>query len=61
MMGWRIKLIGGDEWDAVSRRCRKLLGFRAGDKKDAKTAIHKRARRIAKKELASQWRSGGAR
>lgn len=54
MMGWRIKLICGDEWDAVSRRARRILNFRAGEKSAAKRSIHKRARRLVKREIVSQ-------
>jgi hypothetical protein len=54
MMGWRIRLIRGDEWDAVSRRARRIMNFRAGEKSAARKAIHKRARRLVKRELVSQ-------
>lgn len=50
-MGWRIKLIDGIEWDAVSRRCRKFMSFRPGAKAAAKKAIHKRERRHARRRL----------
>lgn len=49
MMGHRAKLVGGDEYDALTR-ARRLYRFRPGEIKRIKRKFHKRMRRI--------WRLG---
>lgn len=45
MMGRRQDLRSGDELDAVSRKARKLLSFRPGERAAVKKALNKRERR----------------
>lgn len=48
-MGWRTKLLGGDEFDALTRM-RRFLGFKPGTVKVIKRRHNKRARKIARLE-----------
>lgn len=56
MMGHRYKCRTGDERDAVSRACRKILVFlgRAGVTAAIKAGISCRLRREAKRELSRE-------
>lgn len=54
MMGHRDRLIDGDEYDAISRRARKFLRWRAGQRAQVKTKIAKRARKGAKLDLPKE-------
>jgi len=51
MMGHREKLVGGAEWDAFSRRARKLHYWAAGEVKAIKKRFHRRIRRLARLAL----------
>jgi len=44
----RIPLKGGDEWDALSKRSRKLLGWGRGKLKKIKRRYNKRFRQQGK-------------
>ena len=44
----RIPLKGGDEWDALSKRSRKLLGWGRGKLKKIKRRYNKRFRQKGK-------------
>ena len=48
MMGHREKLKGGDEWDALCRRSRRILLWKPGQVKAIKRIFNKRQRREAK-------------
>jgi hypothetical protein len=50
MMGHREHLRNGDEWDAFSRRARRIVGFGRGVLGRIKRSFHKRTRRNAKIE-----------
>jgi hypothetical protein len=51
MMGHREPLKSGDEWDATSRRARKFLSFRPGERAAVKRQLAKRARKMARREV----------
>ncbi len=53
MMGHREKLKGGDEWDVVSPRARKILCYtsHAGICKAIKKKMNRRARKNARREI----------
>lgn len=53
MMGHRERLVDGAEYDAFSRRARKLHTARAGQRKAIKRKFNKRARRLARQEVRS--------
>lgn len=48
MMRHREKLHGADEWDAFSRRSRRMLGWKRGELRRIKRGAAKRARKAAK-------------
>lgn len=52
MMGRKQDLRSGDEVDAVSRRARKVLKFRAGERSRIKRALNKRFRKDWRREAA---------
>ncbi len=54
MMGWRIKLAGGHEWDYFSRKARRIVGFNAGVGRYLKRQVHKRSRRQAALEITER-------
>ena len=54
----RIKLKGGDEYDAFSRASRSLLQWRSGEVKKIKRKYNKRVRqenKSAMREESDQW------
>ncbi len=54
MMGHREKLKSGDEWDAFSRRSRKMLSWPSGALRKIKRAFWKRQRSRERAALAEQ-------
>ncbi len=56
MMGHREKLHGGNEWDAFSRRSRRMLSWGRGELKCIKRKAGKRARKTAKLVLIANSR-----
>ena len=48
MMGTREKLRGGNEWEALSRRSRRLVRFAPGIVQSVKRQFWKRVRKRAK-------------
>lgn len=47
MMGWRERLVGGDEYDAFTG-WRRVCIWRAGERAKIKRAFRRRVRRLAK-------------
>jgi hypothetical protein len=45
MMGHRERLSGGDEWDAFSRRAKRYLHWRPGERARIKRKFNKRQRK----------------
>ena len=56
MMGRRMRLAGADEWDAVSKKARKLLCYlsKAGITKRIKQTMNRRERRDIKATLTDK-------
>jgi hypothetical protein len=57
MMGWRTRLKGGDEHDALTG-WRRFLGWRPGQRKQAKQSHNRRIRREARVNLAMEKKNG---
>jgi hypothetical protein len=50
----KARLHGGDEWDAFSRRARRLLRWRPGAIKEIKRRFWKRERKAAVRDMCKQ-------
>ena len=56
MMGHRVKLISGDEWDGLTRGGKRVHIFRAGDRAKLKRKVAKRIRRAARVMVREAYR-----
>jgi hypothetical protein len=54
MMETRIPLKSGDEYDAFSKRWRRMVGWKAGTIKAVKNGYRRRIRRGARKDIQAR-------